>query len=446
MRGAPGSPARRDLLRASVLVPATGAAVVACAAVGARSWRRPPAVLLSEGVVVEDDGVLRALPPGRTAAYVPGTRVAAFARGAMAAAALQRRNGARLPGGRWADLSESALTDLLALTGPILGGGGGEGPTRFPPGAVVAGPVGGWRYTWPRDASFAAAAFSAVGLHGEALGVLAHLAGLQRPGGGFEARYTASGGVPDDRPAQSDGAGWLLWAARRALAEGAGAGELEEACGEALARAAGNLLALTDTPSHLPAASPDYWEAPERSLTLGTAAPVLLGLEAAAGLEQAGMDLGVSAGPAGARAAAVRAAMERAFAPDWGRHMRDDDVDAAIALVGPPFTRALAGTRAVRASAVIRMRRSGGGVGPGTSWRDDGVSWTPETALLAWSAAALGRRQEAEQLLGWLDEHRTAVGALAEKVGDDGAPAGPAPLAWTCALVILAAVDAGLSA
>ena len=446
MSRVPGSLARRDLLRAAVLVPATGAAVVTCAAVGARPWRSSPPALLSEGVVVEADGVVRALPPGRTADYVPGTRAAAAPQGAVAAAAQQRRDGARLPDGRWADLAEAALTDLLALTGPTLGAGEGKAPTDFPAGAVVAGPVGGWRYTWPRDASFAAAAFSAVGLHGEALGVLAHLAGLQRPGGGFEARYTASGGVPDDRPAQSDGAGWLLWAARRALAEGAGAGELEEACGEALARAAGNLLALTDTPSHLPAASPDYWEAPERSLTLGAAAPVLLGLEAAAGLEQAGMDLGASAGPAGARAAAVRAAMERAFAPDWGRHMRDDDVDAAIALVGPPFTRTLAGTRAVRASAVVRMRRSGGGVGPGTSWRDDGVSWTPETALLAWSAAALGRRQEAEQLLSWLDGHRTAVGALAEKVGDDGAPAGPAPLAWTCALVILAAVDAGLSA
>ena len=123
----------------------------------------------------------------------------------------------------------------------------------------------------------------------------------------------------------------------------------------------------------------------------------------------------------------------------------DDDVDAAIALVGPPFTRTLAGTRAVRASAVIRMRRSGGGVGPGPPGRDAGASWPPETALLAWSAAALGWRQEAEQLLSWLDGHRTAVGALAEKVGDDGAPAGPAPLAWTCALVVLAVVDANLS-
>ena len=201
-------------------------------------------------------------------------------------------------------------------------------------------------------------------------------------------------------------------------------------------------MALTDTPSHLPAASPDYWETPERTLTLGVAAPVLLGLEAAAALEREGIDLGSSAGRMAGRAAVVRLAMERAFAPDWGRHVREEHVDAAIALVGPPFTQALSGAQRVRADAVSRMRRESGGVAPGESWRDDGVSWTPETALLAWSAAASGRSQEAERLLGWLEEHRTALGSLPEKVSAGGAPAGPAPLAWTCALVILAALKA----
>ncbi|GAV95402.1 glycoside hydrolase [Actinomyces denticolens] len=107
--------------------------------------------------------------------------------------------------------------------------------------------------------------------------------------------------------------------------------------------------------------------------------------------------------------------------------MRDDDVDAAIALVGPPFTRALAGSARVRAGARARMTRAGGGVAPGSHWRDDGVSWTPETALLAWSAAALGERAEAEELMAWLESHRTAAGALAEKVLADGRPAGPRP-------------------
>lgn len=251
MSPAPVPPARRDLLRAVALLPATGAAVVAGAAAGSHPWRREPA-LRCEGVVIEADGAVCALSPGTAAVYGPGTRVRASARGSEAASRQRRRrSGARLPESQWAGLADDALADLLALTGPILATQG-QPPTVFPTGAVVAGPVGGWRYTWPRDASFAAAAFSAVGLRDEALAVLAHLAEVQRPDGGFEARYTASGGVPDSRPAQGDGAGWMLWAAGRVMADGAGIDELGTVCGAGLVRAVGNLMALTDTPSHLP--------------------------------------------------------------------------------------------------------------------------------------------------------------------------------------------------
>ena len=455
MSRVPGSLARRDLLRAAVLVPATGAAVVTCAAVGARPWRSSPPALLSEGVIVEADGVVRALPPGRTADYVPGTRAAAAPQGAVAAAAQQRRDGARLPDGRWADLAEAALTDLLALTGPTLGAGEGKAPTDFPAGAVVAGPVGGWRYTWPRDASFAAAALSAVGLDDEALTVLEHLAALQGVDGGFEARYTAAGTVPDDRPAQLDGTGWVMWAAGRVLgaarpdadrpdADRPDADRVEGRLGVCLRRCASRLLELTDGPHRLPPVSPDYWEVAEGRLTLDTAMSVLLGLEAAARLVAAGLDLGAEGEATAARAVQVRAAIEGGFAPGWGRHRGDDDVDAAIALTAPPFTAALRGAVEVRRGARGAMARVSGGVGPGSSWRDDGVSWTPETALLAWSAAALGAdgeaglAAEADELLDWLVDRRTGVGALPEKVAADGSPAGPAPLAWTCSLLLLA--------
>ena len=450
--------------------------------------------LLSGGLIVGGGGALYPLAPGHTVAYVSGTRLpqapepwglTTSQQSALARQALARRQAARLPQGRWADLADGALTDLLALTGPAFmpdparpagptgpavpsarltaspapvptagaasaasGSVGLEGRDSreplpqgaevFPQGAVVAAPVSIWRYVWPRDAAFAAAALSAVNLTGEALGVLGNLASWQRADGGFEARYTSSGRVPDYRPAQADGAGWFLWAAGRLLADGVSAADLRDRLGAPLARAASRLLEITDTPSHLPAASPDYWEVAETVLTLGTAAPVLLGLEAATALTRAGIDLGGPAQALADRVAAVRSAMERNFAPAWGRHLRRNDVDATIALVLPPFTQPLTGARAVRQTATERMRRPAGGLAPGAGWRDDGVSWTPETALMAWSALSLGMEEEGTRLLAWLEAHRTAAGALPEKVLADGAPAGPAPLAWTCALILLA--------
>ena len=479
-------PGRRRFLTLAAAVPLTAAAVLWGGSRLVGLGRRAP-TLLSGGLVVGGGGGLYPLAPGDTVAYVPGTRLprapepwglTTSQQSTLARQALARRQAARLPQGRWAGLADGALTDLLALTGPALmpgpmipagpadpsaepsagstppptptsaGGAGREGRDSrealppgaevFPTGAVVAAPMSIWRYVWPRDAAFAAAALSAVNLADEALGVLGNLASWQRADGGFEARYTSSGRVPDNRPAQADGAGWFLWAAGRLLADGVPAADLRGRLGAPLARAASRLLTITDTPSHLPAASPDYWEVAETVLTLGTAAPVLLGLEAATALARAGIDLGGPAHALAERAAAVRSAMERNFAPAWGRHLQRDDVDAAIALVLPPFTRPLAGARTVRQTAAARMHRPTGGLAPGAGWRDDGVSWTPETALMAWSALSLGMEEEGARLLSWLEAHRTGAGALPEKVVADGAPAGPAPLAWTCALILLA--------
>ena len=481
---------RRRFLTLAAAVPLTAAAALWGGAHLMGTGRRAP-TLLSGGLIVGGGGALYPLAPGHTVAYVSGTRLpqapepwglTTSQQSALARQALARRKTARLPQGRWADLADGALTDLLALTGPAFmpdpvrpagpavpsarlmaspapvptagaasaasGSAGLEGRDSreplpqgaevFPQGAVVAAPVSIWRYVWPRDAAFAAAALSAVNLPDEALGVLGNLASWQRSDGGFEARYTSSGQVPDNRPAQTDGAGWFLWAAGRLLADGVPAVTLRDRLGAPLARSTARLLRLTGTPSRLPSASPDYWEVAETALTLGTAAPVLLGLEAATSLTRAGVDLGAPVEGLADRVTAVRSAMERNFAPTWGRHLRRDDVDAAIALVLPPFTRPLAGARAVRQTAAARMRRPAGGLAPGSGWRDDGVSWTPETALMAWSALSLGMEEEGARLLSWLEAHRTGAGALPEKVVADGAPAGPAPLAWTCALILLA--------
>ncbi len=84
------------------------------------------------------------------------------------------------------------------------------------------------------------------------------------------------------------------------------------------------------------------------------------------------------------------------------------------------------------------MHRPAGGLAPGTGWKDDGISWTPETAQFALAHAANGNHTEAVRNLEWLEAHRTMVESFPEKVLYDGSPAGVAPLAWTAALVLLA--------
>jgi hypothetical protein len=136
----------------------------------------------------------------------------------------------------------------------------------------------------------------------------------------------------------------------------------------------------------------------------------------------------------------LRTAIDRSFGPDgYPRHLHGDAPDAAIAFLLPPFAdRASPEVRRALASAESQMRRPAGGLAPGAGWKNDGVSWTPETALFALAHAAAGETQAAHRHLRWLAEHRTAARSLPEKVLFDGSPAAAAPLVWTAALVLLA--------
>lgn len=400
---------------------------------------RPPRTaaidLYLDGVARRADGTVTALPAWSGVTYLPGSRVIDPL--ALDAAAADRAwlAAGTVPGagGPYAEMVEGALLDLRTLMRPN--------------GALVAAQYRIWEYVWPRDASFGAAALAATGHHDDALAVLTHLQGLQATDGSFEARYLpdGSGRTPDDRRPQSDGAGWALWATAR-LVETLPPGAEQ-------ARAAAQLEPLVDRSTAfvraqiaprtgLPYASSDYWEVRPRSLTLGTAAPLLAGLEAAARLYPV---LGRPGdGQAAATTAAVlRAAVERAFGRvGYPRELGGRLPDAATAFALPPFQpTALAGAEAAWRRSVPLMLRPAGGVAPGASWRDDGVSWTPQTALYALAAATAGDAAEAQRWLTWLDGHRTPSGALPEKVLADGSPAAVAPLAWTCALVVLA-VDA----
>lgn len=332
-----------------------------------------------------------------------------------------------------AGMVERALRDLHTLTGPA----------GTAPGAVLAGPSPAWRYVWPRDASFAAAAYARSGHLDDAVAALTLLQELQAEDGSMQARYRpdGSGEVPDDREPQEDGPGWALWAVREVARLRP---EVVPDLGPLVVRSTDRLLERLDPATGLPRPSPDYWERPEEELTLGVAATSLMGLEAAAWL--AGQDSvpelawrlgGVDPDVLGPTAAEVRRRLVEVFGPRYPRRV-GAGADAAVSFLLPPYVQVpVEGAEAARQQGQRSQLRRAGGLAPGADWRPDGVSWTPETALQALAAAEAGRSAEAAHWLGWLDDHRTRAGSLPEKVIHNGRPAATAPLAWTAALVVL---------
>lgn len=187
----------------------------------------------------------------------------------------------------------------------------------------------------------------------------------------------------------------------------------------------------------MPPPSPDYWEVPVGSTSLGTVAPMLTGLRAASA-DYAAEGRDVAARASSRAADRLGGLMSLAFAPTYQRFGDSGGMDAAIAILMPPFSAEASAAVVARWEAYQRdARRSSGGLAPGAQWKQDGTSWTPETALVAYTAAASSRGEVAERWLDWLDLHRAAWGSLPEKVTRSGRTGGPAPLLWTVSLVLL---------
>lgn len=332
-------------------------------------------------------------------------------------------------GTRWEDMARWALVDIRSFLSSN--------------GTVAAGPGGPWGHFWPRDGSFAAVALSISGHDQEAASILDRLARLEfDPLQGFQARYGLDGSPLTDRPRQSDGCGWVLWAIAGVRAAGptgvpATATGLRDRCVRVL-------TTLVDSGSRLPPPSPDYWELPVDRTSLGTVAPMLAGLAAAADDYRATGQL-TQAVTTGLVASRLGQVVARSFGPDYERFGPEGGgVDAAVAMLLPPFQRPPGSQLADHAVSQAWLRyqrtalRPAGGLAPGADWpKDDGASWTPETALVALTAAATARDETATRWLNWLDDHRTSYGSLPEKVTRTGRPAGPAPLVWTSALALL---------
>lgn len=381
--------------------------------------------LFSQGVVAGPDGVPVAVPVG----------AAAPAAGAMSAPAA-----GPVPA-RYADLAADALRDLDLM---VLDGGRKDG-------MVLAGIHGAWRYSWTRDAAWVAAALAVSHRSSDGLRVLDAFqrneqqrldAGLQ----GWQARYLPDGSArtPDHRGAQLDGPGWALWATSVWAASEqdpsrrrAGLEQLRPL----IVLAARTARDYIDPATGLPRPSMDYWELPTTVTTLGLAAPVLAGLRAGGPLLDA-LGLPAEAAQTRSAAASLDQAVERTFgAKGYPRSVRGGPRDTSVSWLTPPFGPARTSSLRARDQAFAGAARAVGGVAPGVGWRENTVAWTPSTSAFGLSFAASGDRREAEDVLDWLDAHRTTMGSLPEKVGGDGQAASVAPLSWTAAAVLLTVAE-----
>lgn len=382
-----------------------------------------------------------AAAPASPTLYAEGVRLTSDGRienvpvGAPASAAGPTWDGA-VPGEgtRWEPMARRALADLDVLTRDV-----GDGRT-----AALAGWHRSCWYVWPRDASFVAAAYAVSGRHDDALAVLRFVQDVQEDDGRWHARYTSDGAVPDDRGEQLDAIGWVLWSVwvwlQSARAQGLSSTEVDAGLTELRPMVVGATHAAIDSLDQgraLPLPSQDFWEVPLTETSLGTAAPVLIGLRAAAALLPE-----LDENSLAATASAASDLVSDGIAAQFGRRgyprlVTTREMDASVAFLMPPFT--VAPPRHAEAFALARsqLRTPEGGLRPGVEFKDREVSWTPQTALFALGAAASGDSATASEYLDWLDAHRTRVGSLSEKVDAQGRPAAVAPLAWTASLVLL---------
>lgn len=327
-------------------------------------------------------------------------------------------------GTAWEPMARTALADIYRSGVKDL-------DRHLPP----AGEADGWRLFWPRDGAFLAVALARTGHGQDARRLLERMAALPFDADhGLDARFMPDGSPVhlSPRAPQADNCGWVLWA----VAQVRGSVALPPVVDGLRDRCAGQLLRLTGAGSHIPGASADYWEVTTWRSSLGVSAPVLLGLRSATA------DTAATGSPSpvlSASADRFAGVLRRAFGPAYERFGDTGGLDASACMLALPPGAAQQGTlvRERCRQYAAQARRDSGGVAPGVDWKQDGISWTPQTALLAYVETLDGDAAAAHPRLDWLQSQRTTWGSLPEKVKAGGVPAGPAPLLWTASLVVL---------
>lgn len=318
-------------------------------------------------------------------------------------------------------------------------------------GAVIAAPEldparlhsGGYGFVWARDLAFVILALLASDRYDLARRALQWLPRAQEPEGLWAQRHWTDGTVaPTWCAHQIDETGSVVFAYEAAWRE-----LRDEALDRSLwpsARSAADFLLSTLDEHGIPFATADLWEERDGQHAY-TAAAVAGGLRAAASFAaRHERELHDSYAEAAQR---VADAIDRFFwSEEDGRYLRtlgDPTIDASLLGLAWPFSAVDPGGRRMRATvAAIEQalaRPRGGLLRYERDTYAGGNPWVLAALWLGLWQRQVGDPDGHARAIAYAERVATPLGLLAEQVTDDGRPAWVLPLAWSHAMLVLAA-------
>ncbi|HMI28173.1 MAG TPA: glycoside hydrolase family 15 protein [Gaiellaceae bacterium] len=318
-------------------------------------------------------------------------------------------------------------------------------------GSVIAAPEldpqfehsGGYGFVWGRDLAFIVLAFLAAGRDDLAKRALRWLPTAQEPEGLWLQRHWTNGSLaPSWCRHQLDETGAILFAYDAAWRR-FGDETLDADLWPSARRAADFLLGTVDADG-LPVATADLWEEREGRHAF-TAAAIVGGLRAAASMARRHDP--AFAEPYEAAAEVVREAIERELWSDFhGRYLRslgDPVVDVSLLGLAWPFAAVEPGGERMRATVAALQAELGCPAGSLRRYAGDtyagGNRWVLAGLWLGLWHRQAGEPEGLERALRYALGAQTDLGLLPEQVTDDGEPAWVVPLAWSHAMLLLAA-------
>jgi glucoamylase len=318
-------------------------------------------------------------------------------------------------------------------------------------GAVIAAPEldagfersGGYGFVWGRDLAFIVLAFLAAGRRDLAERALRWLPGAQEPEGLWLQRHWTDGSLaPSWCKHQLDETGAILFAYEAAWRELRD--DLLDAELWPSARRAAEFLLGTIEEDGIPCATADLWEEREGRHAF-TAAAIYGGLRAVAAMAQRHEP--ALAETYDRAAELIQEAIERELWSEWhGRYLRsigDPTLDVSLLGLAWPFAAVDPSGERMRATVAALESELGCPAGSLVRYAGDtyagGHKWVLAALWLGLWHRQVGDRTGLERSLEYAVSVQTDLGLLPEQVTAEGEPAWVVPLAWSHAMLLLAA-------